>query len=465
MRKLFGWKALATAWLMVAFLVLLGIFPYFLDDYWRFRQAGLEEEAERSRVVDLSSPAYRIAQILAGTQWDIVQCDGNPSVHTDGHSGYRILLRQTFSAVDQYFFSSPRVTKRMHLDFVLFPAQDGATDKLLRSLRWEGVEMSRPEWHRAYGKVRARFLGDGFGYSWYARLTESEQEDIRSVFDLGGADLAFEEAVQQVWASEKERERNQALDSLADIGEKTIPMLMREIDCDVNGSAGAAVFALGRIPGDHVTEVLLSLEENQKIRWEVRCTLLREPFRQGAKAFYLKEIAEKDNILYSSAVNAALQFVWDEALPLLEARSQSTSSIWEYDFLRRAIRKMQGNPIPQELCDCEATISGLSTVWSSKEPSPQEVQEAKERIVSHSDKEAAVLIALRFASEYGKCNYRPVNEIGLELLQGLPDKMVLPILEQLAANGPDGFDQARITPILAALRPSDEALPQATLVE
>jgi hypothetical protein len=272
-------------------------------------------------------------------------------------------------------------------------------------------------------------------------------------------------------ADVRERGYEDSLYSLAEeTGLRAIPVLLDEIENPESKYRRTAFYALGSIRGSKVSEILLSYYEqaNNYDRGMVARALCVIP-RPQAKHVY-RAILEKVND--REAVDAAIALDLTEFVPLLEKHRDASRSLRRYMENAENVRRLQGKSTPEALTEAAWTIRQMDNIqrhppitdrrdWYFS-PTPEEIAAAQETILKHRDKEAAVLESLSLATYVSKIPYESANQVGVELLQALPEEDVLSVLDRLTANiDPDsdpGMFEERFMAVVKAVKSGGAAL-------
>ncbi|HIJ65237.1 MAG TPA: hypothetical protein HPP77_04730 [Candidatus Hydrogenedentes bacterium] len=466
------------------------------------------EEIAKAALIYVYPP--RPWDIAESGPWDIRQCDRVPTVEVEGHNGYRILLRCTdikysedvpslrglaqdkLAASGKYKWP---VVEESHKEILLFPAKIENPLELKDRIPWADVQMQED--------AEPFYLGCGRGYHWFGRMTVWTQAYLRRSFQLTDGQDLLELALRELGRAKDERARSSAFRLLAEAGERAIPILEEEIRRDVYGGAPKAVAALGRIPGDESSRVLMTLYSSDEARISEAAgaalvgeevnryidgawRLVGPDLRPAAKPAYI-DLLEKgkdvrrisqaviafdwrdtkdtyltflqDRVSLRPSCDVAVHFGWEEALPLLEAICGNPSHFWECKTAFEAKRTLEGKPLTDEVKEAEQLIWTQTSCYPENQPAPSAVEEAIRTIGEYADEEVAALIALKCAIFEGgmTCGVREINKAGREILERIPADVTVPLIERLVGKLEDERTKGKLVALLEDMTAVEQA--------
>jgi len=280
--------------------------------------------AEIGKAVAKSLPLYyeRYDTIEA------VQCDSQPSV-TVGHlKGYRVLVRlarrecvncaqqqqvQPRSKGSQRLEEARQrevyITKASHVDLVLFPAEQLVPRDTRARIPWKTVEQEY------YAKPVC--MGQGWGYTWFARTTIPWQEQIRERLGLTGGDDRLSLLAEGLAVKDGPccATAFACAIFLPKAGDAAVPYILHAISTHRQSVTPEMFEALGRIHTGKATAALRRLYADEQFRNGAASGLVIQPYRKAAKSEYLDMLRRQEWVEQAAA--ACVQFRWREAMPVL----------------------------------------------------------------------------------------------------------------------------------------------------
>lgn len=408
-----------------------------------FASAGLVLASAGAPAADLKSDAAEIAKVFYG--WSVARVETLP-----GGIGH-LLLRNGENAPREGFGqggqqrASPPGTKvpppkyDYHV-FTEFFALDPERTHSVAQLPW-GKDR-RPEYH-----TDKLDLGIWNGRHWYADTGLYHQGYIRTKLGFEGGDDRLALLIKGLGIEDRGiNTRNSCEGLLSNEGAEAIPYLEQALRERPQEVQVRCLSALGRIQEEDATRLLLRYfdDPNERLRSAASGGLCYPKFREEAKAAYLAMI--ECGPYAPNGARAAVQFGWKEAVPLIAGALKSVGNLGEYRDLYGSYRSLSGNPIAKEVLEAEALIR--SSVFEQKPPAPS-TDDAKKALRESQDHEAIALIAYGLADYRTKADTRLVHAFGLELLDGLPRRSAIAVLEKMARSIREEQTQKSLREILA----------------
>ena len=456
----------------------------------------LTDRVDTTFAVHADSPVHALAQkvvdVFSGQlhpmrrreAFRAIHCDGTPSVVTPHAKGYRFLLRQTkrhylenkqdlsmftiHGLEDDTPIAGPALEEITYVDCELFPMESDVAPKTRKRIPWIDLPQSR--------EPEPVYMGTGHGYHWFGRMSIPSQERLRHALKLSGGDDRLDLLTDFIKHVRDDTERTDAIHLLSNMGESALPIL-ESISRDP-GDTGqiAAIQALGNIPGQATTEMLLQLARSARpadkykyVSSVVEEQLLYHYPGPHLKDFYVGLLEETDNPYTVQRITnlaveynwpdfkrayvhllrqrkhmtpcseAARHFGWTDAVPLLEAYLEKPTSIDDYRAAFLTVRILDNDPLPPKLREALDMIEDMypyiPSEFQSWDDFEQGLARAKTLIAECDDQDAAVTIAVLLALDQRKTrtksNYKLAAAVARELVLEFPETLTAPLLRRL----------------------------------
>lgn len=284
--------------------------------------------------------------------------------------------------------------------------------------------------------VRPVILGTRDGVRWLARAPLAALDHLRTALKLEGDDPIIPLAINclTVRGEPEEITRYAAHDILHRIGERAVAPLLAEATAaaafpDRTEIVEQSIRALGSIRGKAADAALRGLYEsgNEVARRSVAYALIATQRRDDLKPLYLDMLRRR---LYTgNAAEQAARAGWKDALPILREIDAAPPTFWEWRQVADALRAFDNRPIPKELGAAKRTL--MFGDQNPAPPTPDQIAAARQTILTHTDRDAAVLVAIDLARAVTKGTMRQSNAYGRELLRDLPATATGPTLAKL----------------------------------
>jgi hypothetical protein len=390
-------------------------------------------------------PVARIHAALdrSSHTWEVVQSDKTPSVAVEGHSGYRVLLCQTWKqpvATQQAANTVPEtqsVTRYTHVDLILFPEEEQLPADFTSRLPW--LEAREDHYSRAFS------IGRGLGFTWFASCPVIWQEVLRDKLGLKGGEDRLKILVDALEINDSgEWTANSVPQLIGRSGDEAVPYLQAAIRKHQGDNAWRQVTALGEVQGERSTQLLRKLyaSKNKAIRDAAAEALVHRPYRKAAKNEYFDMLRRQSHAV-GSAADACVEFGWRDAMPLFREVCARPVSWGIFRTVFESRRRMEGQPIAEELLEAEREL------YSGQ---PATVEHGRATLLGSSDKEAAAVIALSAALKHGKGStqwFQAIHEAGRDVFRRLPEDITKPLLSSLRSIQVD-VEKSAIADLLAA---------------
>ncbi|MCP4642712.1 MAG: hypothetical protein GY851_19860 [bacterium] len=438
-------------------LIVAGWIPAATHAAKKSRPKDVERQvAELAESVKELLPVWHRRMHILSQTWEVVDSADNAIVVAGDLSAYRVLLRQTIrefaGMVSQRAWSDAEWAacydqrpeefrpKYDHIELYLFPSEQALPVNLSSSIPWAECDRLK------FGYTSC--LGEGHGFTWFARGPLEYEFLIRDQLALEGGDDPLQLAVKGLTVEDpcEHREHMTAQFCRAQLigaGEKAIPYLAWVAQMYDGYAQEHAARALGFIPGGRTTELLLVLfdSDDPEVARGTRYGLFVKPYREAAKRAYLQMLQEscERGELHSQAAAACVEFGWKEAIPALDAICSRPKGHWDYLAAYEYRLALRGVPKPR-------VGKGMS------------LKDRKAAILACEDKELAVFLALELALQVEKGGAQAENQAGRDVLQQLPRDVSVRVVSSLAESAAGRWEKKRLEEILALLQ-GEEGMP------
>ncbi|MHC5058912.1 MAG: hypothetical protein ACYTKD_30010 [Planctomycetota bacterium] len=183
-----------------------------------------------------------------------------------------------------------------------------------------------------------------------------------------------------------------------------------------------------------VTEQLCLLYESEEKSISDRAAyiLIHRPYREGAKDVYTDLLRRQRYV--SNCAEACTQFVWRDAVPVLQGILDRPEHFGMYREAYEAIQVLEHKDIDRSLTGLGDRIAREAR----RENGSAELLARMEDVVASShDRETAALVAISLCMHDAKANrgdIQRVRDSGMRILRRVPREVVEPILSHLAGN-------------------------------
>ncbi|MBI5091299.1 MAG: hypothetical protein HZB26_02525 [Candidatus Hydrogenedentes bacterium] len=414
------------------------------------------------KICENAQPHFQRWNMVDGLR--LSQCDSAPNVNAGNARGYRIVFGT--NEIKTMRLSGTQVRRlRPEMEFVLFPDSDSPPNRM--AIPWtalQGVKI-----------VRQVYLGDGFGYRWYANANMGVEDDVRTKLALTGGDDRV--TLLEDWANSSRQDdysRNSALSRMARAGEpdKAAAFLENSLSHaeSVRGGRSNDIGMLGRIPGERATRILLQLYRSSVMEdvQEATLSLVPPPFRVEAKEVYLAMLEHPE--AWPEAFDTVAEFGWKDAEPIVQEACMSPLTVQVYRHAYAALRTLEGRPVTKELPEAAALIARLSIYsrWSVVEQLGEpKIAAAQNTLLHGGDAEASTVYLLDtiiaftadlYAEHLGRSTFGrgggPNYEDARRLFEQLPRETVVGVLEQLKGKIRDSAQAAYLEQLYAVAKSS-----------
>ena len=362
-------------------------------------------------------------QLAKAPGWQLQSADQSPREVAEGYQGFRVVLHRTWKE----YLNLPQQAGAAGLgpevpfnlrhedwEFVLIPdPSNNVPEKLKSKIRWR--ESNSPYY------TRDIWLGRGQGFAWFTRGTLFGQEFLREMLKLQDGEDRIQLAMEGLQVKDQNgMTANSCMQTPAKFGDRALPYVENLVRGGTPGENLYYVIAsVAPIQTPAATELLQRLYDwdDVEIRRGAEYALNHKPFRRGAKSAYLDMLSRQSSL--EAACPAAMEYEWKEAIPLLRDVISSPRNLRYLKLAIPARRRLEGNPIPQELLDAEQVLMGANR--PAIDPgSQQRLDAARTLLIESRDAEAANLIALFLAALRTKGSAKPLNDLGIEILRKRP---------------------------------------------
>jgi hypothetical protein len=389
--------------------------------------------------------ADRLAAVLP--QWSVQKIDRQPSVEAFGQKGYRIVLRHSWKEPGPGSFGQQAAVPRgeddptlvsRHTDwhFVIFPESDEALPaEAKREVLWHVPDEKQFRLPVA--------MGQGHGFEWFSYTSIPMQHYLRGKLKLEGGDDRLQLALLGLSVEDSgANTRNSMMPvfvQFQDAGFAALDQAVQASDDPTYAIRSMAYFRNARA-SSRLLELYRS--PNEQFHRAAAYALVQRPFRPDAKEAYLDMILRQSHAF--EAIDACLEFGWDDAAPLIQDVIGRPSSLGVWRHAYQAARNLEGKPIDQSLLAAADVIRRQS---GSDPPSDEELATARETIIKAAQAEDAAFVALSLATFVTKGNTAPVNKDGIAILRALPRTVVEEMLHGLLEGLPES-ERSQIAAIL-----------------
>ncbi len=399
----------------------------------------------------LQAAVDRLAAALP--RWSVHHIDEEPSVAVDGQLGYRIVLRfawkepppgtpprQQVAAPSRGADDPASVTKYTDWHFVLVRASDARLSaEAKREILWHVPD------EREFRLPVA--LGEGHGFLWFSYVSIPMQHFVREQLTLAGGDDRLQLALRGLAVEDEGMNtRNSVLQlfvQFGDAGYAALDEVVRASDDPSLAIRGMVHFCDAKATA-RLVELYSSPDE--QVHRAAAYSLVHLPYRPAAKEAYLDMIGRQLHV--HEAMQACLEFGWQDALPLIDGVVERPSSLGAYREAYKISRQLSGNPIEAELLAAANVILRQSSSDRTSQPTEGELADARRTIMGTTDIEGAAFVGFSLATFVTKGNIAPVNTDGIEILRALPRPVVEKMLNRLL----DGLGETDRQPVLKVLR-------------
>ncbi|MBN1973094.1 MAG: hypothetical protein JW787_05610 [Sedimentisphaerales bacterium] len=375
-------------------------------------------------------------------KWEVMQCDEKPTLKISGYDGYRLVLRQShkeyLNLPQQRELSYDNLNyeiKYTYIDQVIIKNENTLSENFIEKIPWLELEQEY--------FTKPVYMGKGQGFDWFTNTTLYVQEFLRRGLNLEGGDDRIKLLMDGLYIQDKGyMTANSVPPLLSEFGDKAVDTIERAVQTCNEKDLVRNILLLNEIQTQKSTELLRRYyySENNTIKNTATACLTHGPLRKQAKKEYFDMLSKQRGI--TAIGNACIEFNWKDALPLFKDICSKPKGLTIYYLAYPIKRKLEGNPIPEELIKAMDTIIKFTmSTQENIEDKSKAIAEAKQIFIDSPDKEAAAAIAISFVNFITKGNnIQQVRDNFWDILSKLPKSettKLYKILEESADSEED----------------------------